>query len=237
MQGECFAAEFKALRENLPLQEGSKIARFDPFLDGGFIRLGGRLLFAKLSLEQRHPLHLDGQYHFTKLLILQTLIRFYHLGLRIILAELREEFWILRARQTIKQVLHSCLPCRIAKGLHGEEIEAPLPTDRVTPLRPFAVTGIDYAAPLFIKVGGTLNKCYNALFTCATTRDVHLELCLDLSTDKFLLALQRFRGRRGLPNTIYTDNAQTFHAANRELREIFSSFCRQDTPVFCGTRN
>jgi len=65
-----------------------------------------------------------------------------------------------------------------------------------------------------------MKKCYITLFTCATTRAVHLELCLDLSTGKFLLALQRFTGRRGLPNTIYTDNAQTFHAANRELREL-----------------
>ena len=43
VQGESFAAEFKALRENLPLLEGSKLARFNPFLDKGLIRLGGRL--------------------------------------------------------------------------------------------------------------------------------------------------------------------------------------------------
>jgi hypothetical protein len=220
VQGESFAAEFKALQKNLQFTENSKIARFNPFLDEGLIRLGGRLQFVKLSLEQRHPLLLDGQHHFTKLLILQTHIRLHYLGVCIILAELREEFSVPRARQTIKQVLHSCLPCRIAKGLPGGEIEVPLPTDRVTPLRPFAVTGIDYAGSLFVKVGNTLQKCYISLFTCATTRAVHLELCLDLSTDKFLLALQRFTGRRGLPNTIYTDNAQTFHAANGELREL-----------------
>jgi len=199
----------------MPLPDGSKIARFNPFLDEGLIRLDGRLHFAELSREQRQPLLLDGRHHFTNMLILQTHIRLHHLGVRIILAELREEFWILRARQTIKQVLHTCLPCQIAKGLPGGEIEAPLPTDRVTSLRPFAVTGIDYAGPLFVKVGNTVKKCYITLFTCATTRAVHLELCLDLSTDKFLLALQRFTGRRGLPNTIYTDNAQTFHTANR----------------------
>jgi hypothetical protein len=93
--------------------------------------------------------------------------------------------------QTIKQVLHSFLPCRIAKGRPGEEVEASLPRDRETPLRPFGVTGIDYAGTLFVKVGGSLKKCYIALFTCTTTLAVHLELCLDLSTDKFLLALQR----------------------------------------------
>jgi len=119
--------------------------------------------------------------------------------------------------------------CRIAKGRPGEEIEASLPTDRVTPLRPFGVTGSDYAGPLFVKVGDSPKKCYIALIAYATTRAVHLELCLDLSTDKFLLAFQRYTGRRGLPNTIYTDNAQTFDAADRELRELCTVFSAAET--------
>jgi len=93
--------------------EDSKI---QPLLDEGFICLGDRLQVAELPREQHHPLLLDGQHHFTKLLILQTHIRLHHLGVRIILSELREEFWILRARQTIKQVLHSCLPAELQKG-------------------------------------------------------------------------------------------------------------------------
>ena len=115
-------------------------------------------------------------------------------------------------------MLHKCLPCRIAKGLPRGEIESPLPTDRITPLKPFAVTAIDYAEPLFVKVGNTLKKYYITLFTCATTRAEHLELLLDLSTDTFFLALLRFTGRCVLLNKIYTDNAQAFHVANRELR-------------------
>ena len=62
VQGASFAAELKALRGNLALPEGSKIARFNPFLDDGYICLGGRLQFAKLSCG-RHPLLLDGQHH------------------------------------------------------------------------------------------------------------------------------------------------------------------------------
>ena len=60
-------------------------------------------------------------------------------------------------------------------------------------------------------------RCFIALFTCASMRDLYLELCSDMTTDTFLLALQRFAGRRGLPHTIYTDNAHTFHTANRKL--------------------
>ena len=97
---------------------------------------------------------------------------------------------------------------------HGYQIEAPLPADRVTPQKPFGVKGIGFAGSLYIKVGSNMRKGYTAVFTCVTTRAVHLELCSDMTTDKFLLAFQQFVGRRGLPHTVYTDNAQTFHATN-----------------------
>jgi len=104
---------------------------------------------------------------------------------RIILSELTEEFWILRARQAIKKVPHRCLPYKVAEAYHGHQIEAPLPADRVIPQKPFEVTGIDFAGPLYIKVGSNMRKCYIALFKCVTTLAVHLELCTDMSTDKF----------------------------------------------------
>jgi len=62
---------------------------------------------------------------------------------------------------------------------------------------------------------------YIALFTCATTSAVHLELCTDMTTAMFLMALQRLVGRRGLPHTVYSDNAKTFQAANLELTEVW----------------
>jgi hypothetical protein len=184
-QREYFYAEINALQENLPLPHGSKIARFSPFLDEGLIRLGGRLQFADLSRQKRHPLLLDGQHHFTKLLVLQTHIRLHHLGVRIVLGELRDEFRMLRARQTIKKVLNTCFPCKIAKNPFGREI-ALLPVERVTPLIPFMVTGIDFPGPLYSEVGSDTRKCCITPFACATTRAIHLELCMDMTTDKYL---------------------------------------------------
>ena len=103
---------------------------------------------------------------------------------------------------------------KASRRAEGQDIEAPLLSDRVKLSRLFAITGIDFVGPLCIKVGSDMRKAYISLFTCATTRAVHLGLRTDMSTDKFLTALQRFVGRRGLPHTIYTDNAKTFHAAN-----------------------
>ena len=104
-----------------------------------------------------------------------------------------------------------------------------MPADRITASRPFQVTGIDFAGPLYVKGKLPLRKCYIALFTCATVRAVHLELCSDLTTDTFRLAFQRFIGRRGLPHTVYSDNAQTFQAANRELAELWQALSATKT--------
>jgi len=101
-------------RKKVYLPRESKIALLNPLLEDGHIRLGGRLQ-CDLSEILRHPFVLDGKQQFIHLLIWQTEIRLHHLGVRIILFELIEEFWILRARQAIKKVLHKCLPCKMAK--------------------------------------------------------------------------------------------------------------------------
>jgi hypothetical protein len=43
VQSESFAAELMALRDNRALPDNSKIARFNPISEAGFLRLGGRL--------------------------------------------------------------------------------------------------------------------------------------------------------------------------------------------------
>jgi hypothetical protein len=163
VQRDCFGPELQALQRGNPLPRESLVAHFNPFLDDGYLRIGGRLQFADLSREQIHPILLHGSHHFTELLIMQTHIHLHHMGVRIVLSELREEFWILRARQTIKKILRMCLLCKIAKSPFGQEREAPMPTDRVTASRPFQVTGIDFAGPLNAKGKPIGRKCYIAL--------------------------------------------------------------------------
>jgi hypothetical protein len=45
----------------------------------------------------------------------------------------------------------------------------------------------------------------------------------------FLFSFQRFIGRRGLPHTIYTEVAQTFHVTNRELTELWEALSAAKT--------
>lgn len=82
---------------------------------------------------------------------------------------------------------------------------------------------MDFAGPLYVKSAGSMKKSYIALFTCAITRAVHLELVSDQSTESFLLALKRFISGRGLCKVIYSDNANTFKRADHDLKELWKS--------------
>ncbi|GFQ95402.1 integrase catalytic domain-containing protein [Trichonephila clavata] len=63
-------------------------------------------------------------------------------------------------------------------------------------------------------------------------KDFVIGTSTDTEADKFLLALQRFVGRRRLPNTIYTDNATTFHAANKELILLWQTLSSAKTQQY-----
>lgn len=62
-----------------------------------------------------------------------------------------------------------------------------------------------------------MTKVYIALFTCATSRAVHLELVSSLDAPTFLFCLRRFTGCCGLPKLIVSDNAKTFQASEKTL--------------------
>ncbi|GFU78134.1 integrase_H2C2 domain-containing protein [Trichonephila clavipes] len=72
-------------------------------------------------------------------------------GSSILCAQLREKFWIIRAKRLVKQDLSECVICKRYKAKHVEVPFAPLPRERVPQTKIFEVTGVDYAGPLYLK--------------------------------------------------------------------------------------
>ena len=58
------------------------------------------------------------------------------------------------------------------------------------------------------------------LFTCCVTRAVHLDLVTDMTASTFIRCLRRFAARRGTPALIVSDNAKTFKASEKLLRQL-----------------
>ena len=57
----------------------------------------------------------------------------------------------------------------------------------------FVHVGTDFAGPLYVKEGSTMQKVYVYLFTRASSRMIHLKLKHSLTTDKFLQAFSRMQ--------------------------------------------
>ena len=102
---------------------------------------------------------------------------------------------------------------------------ADLPRERLDEhVFPFTHTGFDYFGPFEVKFLQRTLKRWCCLFTCLTTRAVHIEVAQSLDTESCLAAVTRFISRRGYPNTIISDNGTNFVGAANELKAFMNEW-------------
>ena len=195
------------------------------FLDADqLIRCGGRIHNAPLSDMAKFPLLLPPKHWLTSLIIHSVHLRLFHTGTNATLTAIRQRFWIPTGRQQIKSQLRQCVICRKHSGKPYQIPDPPpLPQIRTCASVPFTITGIDFTGALYVYNNNTEEKVYICLFTCATSRAIHLEVVTDLTVDIFLLAFRRFASRRSLPQIVVSDNATTYQAAADELQRLLQS--------------
>ena len=110
------------------------------------------------------------------------------------------------------------MECKKKNAMPRIPIMADLPKCRLAFGAPaFSYNGADYFGPILVKYGHSNPKRWGCLFTCMTTRAVHLKLAESLNTDDFINALERFVNRRGHPETIFSDCGSNFKGADQEL--------------------
>ncbi|XP_058128365.1 uncharacterized protein LOC131291568, partial [Anopheles ziemanni] len=127
-------------------------------------------------------------------------------------------------RSVVRQVQRQCVSCFKNKPKLVVQPMGELPAARVAEARPFAISGVDYCGPVYIKGGhrkAAPTKAYIAVFVCFVTRAVHLELVSSLSTAAFIAALRRFVSKRGLVAELHSDNGTNFKGAANELRKLY----------------
>ncbi|XP_015750618.1 PREDICTED: uncharacterized protein LOC107330533 [Acropora digitifera] len=216
------------------LPEPPLVRQFSLYLDdSGLMRCRGRIQNSLLNQEAKTPLLLPSKHHGVELIIKDTHNRMLHSGANTTLTAMRERFWIIRGRQTVKKSVRRCVRCRRVEGKHFSLPQQPdLPDERVSDNPPFTHTGIDFVGPRYISEKGANeedSKTYVCLFICASTRAVHLELTKRLSAEASMLAFRRFTSRRGLPVTLLSDNARRFKSASKDMYIVMISRAKEVT--------
>ncbi|KAK3712744.1 hypothetical protein QZH41_003350 [Actinostola sp. cb2023] len=210
------------------VKKASSIVKLDPILVDGLIRVGGRLQQAPIDAETMHPVILPKHHHIVELIVRHHHVTTGHSGLEYVLSTIREKFWIVKARPTLRRILNDCFSCRRRQAPLGQQKMASLPKDRVTPSKPpFTYVGVDCFGPISVRRGRSVVKRYGVLFTCLTIRAVHIEIAHSLDTDSFIHSVRRFIARRGQPLEMRSDNGGNFVKGEKDLREAINIWNQQ----------
>lgn len=226
VQSIYFAKEINDIKKYTVVGEKSPLKTLSPQLnEHGILVVHGRLARANLSKRQRFPMILPAKSNLSALIIREAHQRVLHGTIQLTIACIRQEFWILNLRNAVKTHIHNCRRCFRQNPRPLSQLMAPLPEFKTTPSFAFDHCGLDFAGPIQIKSSEQRNarmtKAYICVFVCMYSKAAHLELVTDLSTAKFMLALRRMMGRRGISSDIYCDQGRNFIGASNELPLLF----------------
>ncbi|XP_033229546.1 uncharacterized protein LOC117181086 [Belonocnema kinseyi] len=111
-QTQDFLREIRDIQESKQISNKSRLYSLNPFLDAhGLLRVGGRLVNAPLSFEQKHPIILSPSNPLTILIISNEHLKLMHGRCQAVMASLRNEYWPISCKNTIKNVLRKCVTC------------------------------------------------------------------------------------------------------------------------------
>ena len=105
------------------------------------------------------------------------------------------------------------LPGACWNAENAPQLMADVPSERVTPARAFSTCGIDFAGPLNA-------QCQRQEKSQDLYRCLHSELVSSLTKEVYIMALKRFKSRRGAPKKIITDHGSIFISARNEFLRL-----------------
>ena len=138
-------------------------------IQNGMLVVGGRVRRANIEVSALHPIILPSKHRISKLIIADNHNEC-HLGVEWTLSRLRKRYWIVNARNAIKQIKRACVVCRRLYSPVMEQKMSDLPEERTEPgLPPFTYTGFDIFGTFYVKSGRSEVKRYGLILTCYNT--------------------------------------------------------------------
>ncbi|CAG9574373.1 unnamed protein product [Danaus chrysippus] len=129
---ECFKEERKAVESQQPLDRKSKLKRLDIAVNGGLIRIRGRIDVAEeLDRDLNQPVVLDAKDDITKLILTHYHDKFNPGNHATVMNEVRRRFWVLGLRSAVREIAHRCQWCLVPKGTPKTPPTGDLPREQL----------------------------------------------------------------------------------------------------------
>ena len=168
-QSEGFVRECKAFIDGAQIPENSVLGRVGPYidLDYGLMKVDGRLEHAELPARTRLPNIIAPDHPLTKLIIKDCHHKVRHYGIEHTSSILREQYYLLQGRKSIRRTLRKCVKYKRFRSLSQTPKMADLSKERLQAfLRVFTNVSLDCFGPFQVVIGRRSVKRYGLFFTC-----------------------------------------------------------------------
>ena len=134
----------------------------------------GRLRKADLKYQTKHSIILHSQHWTVKLFLEEMHKTWHHEGVEYLRSVVQQNFWILGLRNALSTVKNDRLQCsKLAQTMNPPLSH--LPASRLEGIvYPFSNCRVDYLGPLQVIHFQRTVKKWICLFTCFSTRTVHI---------------------------------------------------------------
>uniref|UniRef100_A0A914PPY8 Integrase catalytic domain-containing protein n=1 Tax=Panagrolaimus davidi TaxID=227884 RepID=A0A914PPY8_9BILA len=192
--------------------------------------------FDHAELLNAHPIWIPKKSSIAKLICMDAHRNLQHAGVPHTLSSIRQKYWIPSGRATVMKSIKRCPECKYWKSKPFSLPNMPqLPAARINRSKPFESVGTDYCGPFKIK--GKEEKAWIILFTCFSTRLLHLELVTSMTAEDFLLSFRKFVARCGAPKYVLSDNAKYFKTTANALDQIWKKSINDEQSIAYFLKN
>ena len=127
----------------------------------------------------------------------------------------------------ISSLIESCVNCKKLRGATLTQHMANLPPDRTETSPPFTNVGFDVFGPWEISMRRLRGDAANAkrrglIFTCLSSRAIHIEVLETMDANSFICALRRFFAIRGPVTKLRCDRGTNFVGGKSLLEQALS---------------
>ncbi|XP_035988362.1 uncharacterized protein LOC118560918 [Fundulus heteroclitus] len=218
-----FQKELSALNSGKSVSKQSPLQKLSPVLQNGLITVGGRLKHSEIENFEKSPVILPKDSHISLLLTRHHHELVKHQGRHLTEGAIRAAgLWLIGGKRLVNSVIHKCIICRKLRGKQEQQRMADLPPERLKTCPPFTYVGLDVFGPWIITTrrtrgGQAESKRWAIMFTCMSSRAVHIEVIESLDTSSCINALRRFFALRGPAKQLLSDRGTNFIGASKEL--------------------
>ena len=184
--------------------------------------IGGRVRKFPIGFARDQNIPIIPYSRLGKLLVLYYHNK-YHRDVDTTVAYVRRDIWVVKARKFASVIDSRCRICLENRKHVASQEMGKLPSFRSDMLPSFTVTCMDLFGPYeirddCIKRGPrVVKKVYGVIFTCPSTRAIHLDVAVNYSTQAVLHTVRRLMAIRGDVRKIISDPGTQLVGASKEI--------------------